>query len=43
MSPTDPITLIGVPLIVIAIALAALVVPAVRAMRVDPLQALRTD
>jgi putative ABC transport system permease protein len=43
MSPTDPITLVGAPLVLIAIALAALVVPAVRATRVDPLQALRTD
>jgi putative ABC transport system permease protein len=43
MSPTDPVTLIGAPLVLIAIAVAALVVPAIRATRVDPLQALRTD
>lgn len=43
MSPTDPITLVGAPLVLIAIALGALVVPAARATRVDPLQALRTD
>jgi hypothetical protein len=43
MSPADPITLVGAPLVLIVIALLALAVPAVRATRVDPLQALRTD
>jgi ABC-type antimicrobial peptide transport system permease subunit len=43
LSPTDPLTLIGAPLLVIAIAVIALLVPALRATRVDPLQALRTD
>ena len=43
MSPADPVTFIGTPILVIAIAIAALLVPAMRATRVDPLQALRTD
>jgi predicted permease len=43
LSPTDPLTLIGAPLLLMAIAVIALLVPALRATRVDPLQALRTD
>jgi putative ABC transport system permease protein len=43
MSPTDPITFVGAPLILMAIALTALSVPALRATRVDPVQALRAD
>ena len=43
LSPADPVTLVGAPLLLIAIAVIALLVPALRATRVDPLQALRTD
>ena len=43
VSPADPVTLIGAPLLLIAIAVIALLVPALRATRVDPLRALRTD
>jgi ABC-type antimicrobial peptide transport system permease subunit len=41
--PTDPLTYVIVVAGVIALAAAAGVVPAVRAMRVDPLTALRNE
>jgi len=40
---TDPVTLAVVACAAIAVALAALIVPARRAMRMQPMQALRTD
>jgi predicted permease len=41
ISPTDPFTLAAVAMILIATAVAASAIPARRAMRVDPVQALR--
>jgi len=41
--PADPITLIAVSVILSATALAACLIPARRAMRVDPVQALRAS
>lgn len=43
MSPLDPVTMIVVPVLLIALAVAALLVPAVRATRIDPVRALRAD
>ena len=43
MTPADPTTLISVLAVLAAVALLACIVPAVRAMRVDPVVALRTD
>jgi putative ABC transport system permease protein len=41
VSPTDPLTLAAVAAILMATALVACFIPARRAMRVDPVQALR--
>ncbi len=43
VTPTDPITFAGVVLIFIGVALAACLVPAFRAARVDPIEALRCE
>jgi putative ABC transport system permease protein len=43
ISPTDPLTFIGVAVMLSAIAMSACYVPARRAMRVDPLVELRCE
>jgi len=43
VSPTDPPTYAGVAFILLASGLLAAWVPAVRATRVDPMRALRTE
>ncbi len=43
VSPTDPVVFAGVSLLLVAITLAATLVPALRAARIDPLTALRVE
>ena len=43
VSPYDPAAFIGAPLVMLAIAAAAALVPTRRAMRVDPMSVLRAD
>lgn len=41
IEPTDPLTLVGVGVSLMLVALVAVTVPALRAMRIDPVTALR--
>ncbi len=43
VDPTDPVTFLGVPLLLAAVALVASLLPALKASRVDPVLALHTE
>jgi putative ABC transport system permease protein len=43
VSPTDPTTFVGVTIVLTAVALAASYIPALRAMRLDPIATLHSD
>jgi putative ABC transport system permease protein len=43
VKPRDPITLTGIPLVLLLVAVVAALIPARRAMRIDPVQALRYE
>ena len=43
VSPADPLTLIAVPVLILAVALVACLIPAWKATRIDPVTALRCD
>jgi ABC-type antimicrobial peptide transport system permease subunit len=43
VSPRDPVTLLSISLLLVSVALAASLVPALRALRIDPIVALRAE
>ena len=43
VEPWDPMVFLAAPIILIAVTLIAVWIPATRASRVDPMQALRTE
>ncbi len=43
VSPTDPVAFIGTAVVLLAVASAAVLVPALHAMRLDPIRVLRAD
>jgi ABC-type antimicrobial peptide transport system permease subunit len=43
VTPLDPLTFAGVSIILLGVALAACIVPANRASRLDPVEAMRVD
>ena len=43
IEPTDPITLVSVAAGLLAVAIVAVAAPALRAMRIDPVAALRSE
>ena len=43
VTATDPVTFVGIPVLLLAISVVASYVPARRAMRVDPVDALRGE
>lgn len=43
ISPTDPVTFAGIPIVLFAASLAALLIPACRAARIEPMTALRDE